>query len=91
MRPALQTSNESDLKIISANEAPMVPARVSKPDSASSISRDNPNLDFVGAAAVLCVFGGHLHLYLAGKETELSWRFGQIGVLIFFDIPVWHE
>ena len=62
----------------------MDPARDSTPVPASSTSRDNPNLDFIRAAAVLCVFGGHLHRYLGGRETELSWHFGQIGVLIFF-------
>lgn len=55
---------------------------LAKPVSASSFSGDSANLDLI--RAVLCVLGGHLHYFVTRHETELSWHFGQIGVIIFF-------
>jgi peptidoglycan/LPS O-acetylase OafA/YrhL len=77
------TSYERGAEEIPADQLPSQP-EASAPGVSSSLSRDNPNLDLIRAAAVLCVFGGHLHYFVTGKETDLSWHFGQIGVLIFF-------
>jgi peptidoglycan/LPS O-acetylase OafA/YrhL len=78
------TSYEHGAEDIAADQPPSKPEADSAPGVSSSLSRDNPNLDLIRAAAVLCVFGGHLHYFVTGKETDLSWHFGQIGVLIFF-------
>jgi peptidoglycan/LPS O-acetylase OafA/YrhL len=42
------------------------------------------NLDLLRSVAVLSVFFSHLHDIVTGRETEVAWHFGQIGVLIFF-------
>jgi peptidoglycan/LPS O-acetylase OafA/YrhL len=78
------TSYKFGAEDIVADELPSPPAAAPATEPGSSLSRDNPNLDLIRAAAVLCVFGGHLHYFRTGKETDLSWHFGQIGVLIFF-------
>lgn len=43
----------------------------------------SPNLDFLRAIAVLCVFFAHLYETLAGRHI-LSHHFGQLGVIMFF-------
>ncbi len=50
----------------------------------SSFDANSTNLDFIRAVAVLCVFTGHLHGIVTGRNSELAWHFAQIGVLIFF-------
>jgi peptidoglycan/LPS O-acetylase OafA/YrhL len=45
--------------------------------------KDFANLDFLRASAVLSVFFAHLHDILFGR-SELTWHFGQLGVLAFF-------
>jgi peptidoglycan/LPS O-acetylase OafA/YrhL len=42
------------------------------------------NLDLLRSVAVLCVFFAHLNNISTGSKGELSWHFGQMGVLIFF-------
>jgi peptidoglycan/LPS O-acetylase OafA/YrhL len=42
------------------------------------------NLDLLRSVAVLCVFFAHLNNIFTGARGELSWHFGQMGVLIFF-------
>lgn len=49
----------------------------------SSFTGDSPNLDLIRACAVACVFFAHLHDTLFG-HSEITWHFGQMGVLIFF-------
>ena len=46
--------------------------------------RESSNLDLLRAVAVLCVFFAHLHDVCSGDHSEISWHFGQMGVLIFF-------
>jgi peptidoglycan/LPS O-acetylase OafA/YrhL len=51
---------------------------------ASSLKADNANLDLIRAVAVLCVFFGHLIDIVSGRHLDVTWRFAQMGVLIFF-------
>lgn len=44
----------------------------------------NPNLDFLRAIAVLCVFFAHLYEILEKKHAHWSHHFGQLGVILFF-------
>jgi len=48
-------------------------------------SGESANLDMLRATAVLCVFFHHLkETWITGTTGDLSWHFGQLGVLIFF-------
>lgn len=49
----------------------------------SSFTSDSPNLDLIRACAVACVFFAHLYAIVFGR-SEITWHFGQLGVLIFF-------
>jgi peptidoglycan/LPS O-acetylase OafA/YrhL len=42
------------------------------------------NLDLLRSVAVLSVFFAHLHDIVAHHRSEMTWHFGQMGVLIFF-------
>jgi peptidoglycan/LPS O-acetylase OafA/YrhL len=44
----------------------------------------NPNLDFLRSVAVLCVFLAHLYDIFTRTHTDLSFRIGQLGVIMFF-------
>lgn len=44
----------------------------------------SPNLDLLRAVAVLCVFFAHLYDTYTRSITDLTWHFGQMGVLMFF-------
>jgi peptidoglycan/LPS O-acetylase OafA/YrhL len=47
-------------------------------------SNEQPNLDILRAAAVLCVAFAHLYNRVTGTNGDTAWHFGQLGVLIFF-------
>jgi peptidoglycan/LPS O-acetylase OafA/YrhL len=50
----------------------------------STFSGDSANLDLVRAVAVLSVFGAHAQSVYTNVESITSWRFAQLGVIIFF-------
>lgn len=53
--------------------------------SRSSFSGNSANLDLIRAVAVLCVFFAHVRdHFILGAHSTWDWRFGQLGVLIFF-------
>jgi peptidoglycan/LPS O-acetylase OafA/YrhL len=43
-----------------------------------------PNLDLLRAVAVLLVLLSHVHSVVTGKQTNLMYNFGQLGVALFF-------
>jgi peptidoglycan/LPS O-acetylase OafA/YrhL len=47
-------------------------------------AKDSANLDFLRAVAVSCVFFAHLNNMATSSRGEISWHFGQMGVLLFF-------
>ena len=52
--------------------------------SKSSLSSDSGNLDLIRALAVTCVFVAHLRENFFQTEWIVTWRFAQMGVIIFF-------
>lgn len=44
----------------------------------------SPNLNLLRAVAVLCVFFAHLYDTYTRTISDLTWHFGQVGVLMFF-------
>jgi peptidoglycan/LPS O-acetylase OafA/YrhL len=52
--------------------------------SRSSLSGESANLDLIRAVAVISVFAAHLQSIYTRTELLISWRFAQMGVIIFF-------
>jgi peptidoglycan/LPS O-acetylase OafA/YrhL len=50
----------------------------------SSLSGASANLDLIRAVAVICVLVSHLYDIVFRTDSTMTWRLGQVGVLIFF-------
>jgi peptidoglycan/LPS O-acetylase OafA/YrhL len=50
----------------------------------NNVGQEFANLDLLRSVAVLSVFFSHLHDIATHRGGEVAWRFGQMGVLIFF-------